>query len=91
LSSPDRADAVIGAAVQALPGFGSGAITLADLEGIKFGGTRQLFDPEPVLFVSVVETCRRLKIPICDCLCPIPPAWQTSRSITELTPAAWLA
>jgi hypothetical protein len=50
LSSPDRADAVIGAAVQALPGFGSGAITLADLEGIKFGGARQLFNPEPLLF-----------------------------------------
>ena len=32
LSSPDRADAVIGAAVQALPGFGSGAITSSDLD-----------------------------------------------------------
>jgi hypothetical protein len=38
LSSPDRADAVIGAAVQGLPGFGSGAITAADLDGMEFGG-----------------------------------------------------
>jgi len=50
LSSPDRADAVIGAAVQGLPGFGSGAITAADLDRIKFGGARLLFDPEPLLF-----------------------------------------
>ena len=50
LSSPDRADAVIGAAVQGLPGFGSGAITAADLDRIKFGGPRLLFDPEPLLF-----------------------------------------
>jgi hypothetical protein len=50
LSSPDRADAVIGASVQGLPGFGSGAITLADLDRIKFGGPRLLFDPEPFLF-----------------------------------------
>jgi hypothetical protein len=50
LSSPDRADAVIGAAVQGLPGFGSGAITAADLDLIKFGGPNALFDPEPLLF-----------------------------------------
>ena len=50
LSSPDRADAVIGATVQGLPGFGSGAITAADLDRITFGGPRLLFDPEPLLF-----------------------------------------
>jgi hypothetical protein len=50
LSSPDRADAVIGAAARVLPGSGSGAITLANLEGIKFGGAHQLFDLEPLLF-----------------------------------------
>jgi hypothetical protein len=50
LSSPDRADAVIGAAVQGLPGFGSGAITSSDLNRIKFCGARLLFDPEPLLF-----------------------------------------
>jgi len=50
LSSPDRADAVIGAAVQGLTGFGAGAITAADLDYIKFGGMRLLFDPEPLLF-----------------------------------------
>ena len=50
LSSPDRADAVIGAAVQGLPGFVSGAITASDLDGIKFGGARLLFDPEPLVF-----------------------------------------
>lgn len=50
LPSSDQADAVIGAAVQALPGFGSGAITSSDLEGIKIGGMRQLFDREPLLF-----------------------------------------
>jgi hypothetical protein len=50
LPSPDRADAVIGAAVQGLPGFRSGAITSSDLDRIKFGGARLLFDPEPLLF-----------------------------------------
>jgi hypothetical protein len=50
LSSPDRADAVLAADVQGLSGFGSGAITLADLDRIKFGGVRLLFDPEPLLF-----------------------------------------
>ena len=50
LPSPDRADAVIGAAVQGLPGFGSGAITAADVDRIKFGGPRSLFGQEPILF-----------------------------------------
>jgi len=36
--------------IQGLLGFGSGAITLADLEGIKIGGMRLLFEPEPLLF-----------------------------------------
>ncbi len=50
LSSLDRADAMIGAAVMALPGFGSGAITLADLDHIKIGVARLLFESEPTLF-----------------------------------------
>ena len=52
LSSPDRADAVIGAAVMALPGF-TGSITLDTLAGMQFGrpyGGRGLFDSEPVTF-----------------------------------------
>jgi hypothetical protein len=52
LESPDRADAVIGAAVLALPGFGGG-ITADMLTGIQFGlpqGGRALFDLEPLTF-----------------------------------------
>ena len=52
LSSPDRADAVIGAAVMSLPGF-TGNITLDTLAGMQFGrpyGGRALFDLEPVTF-----------------------------------------
>ena len=52
LSSPDRADAVIGAAVMCLPGF-TGAITRDTLAGIQFGrpqGGRALFDFESVTF-----------------------------------------
>jgi hypothetical protein len=52
LSSPDRADAVIGAAVMSLPGF-AGGITLETLAGMQFGrpqGHWVLFDSEPVTF-----------------------------------------
>ena len=45
LGSPDRADAVIGAAVMSLPGF-TGSITLDTLAGMQFGrpyGGRALF------------------------------------------------
>jgi hypothetical protein len=52
LSSPDRADAVIGAGVMCLPGF-TGAITRDTLAGMQFGrpyGGRALFDSEPVTF-----------------------------------------
>ena len=52
LSSPDRADAVIGAAVMSLPGF-AGGITLDTLAGMQFGrpqGHWVLFDSEPVTF-----------------------------------------
>jgi hypothetical protein len=45
LPSPDRADAVIGAATASLPGF-TGAVTAATLAGMKFGGfagSRTLF------------------------------------------------
>jgi hypothetical protein len=36
LSSPDRADAVIGAAVMSMPGF-TGGITMDTLAGMQFG------------------------------------------------------
>ena len=52
LESPDRADAVIGAAVMSLPGF-TGSITLDTLTGMQLGrpqGGRALFDFEPVMF-----------------------------------------
>ena len=52
LSSPDRADAVIGAAVMSLPGF-TGSITMDTLAGMQFGrpqGGRMFFDLEPVTF-----------------------------------------
>ena len=52
LSSPDRADAVIGAAVISLPGF-TGSITMETLAGMQFGrpyGDRALFDSEAVTF-----------------------------------------
>ena len=52
LESPDRADAVIGAAVMSLPGF-TGGITMETLAGIQFGppqGGRALFGFEPVTF-----------------------------------------
>jgi hypothetical protein len=52
LSSPDRADAVIGAALMSLPGF-TGAITRDTVVGIHFGrpqGHWVLFDSEPVTF-----------------------------------------
>jgi phage terminase large subunit len=52
LSSPDRADAVIGAGVMCLPGF-TGAITRDTLAGMQFGspqGGRVLFDSEPLTF-----------------------------------------
>jgi hypothetical protein len=52
LSSPDRADAIIGAAVMSLPGF-TGSITMDTLAGMHFGrppGGRALFDLEPVTF-----------------------------------------
>ena len=55
LSSPDRADAVIGAAVMALPGF-TGSITMETLAGIQFGrpyGGRALFNLEPVTFEPI--------------------------------------
>jgi len=52
LSSPDRADAVIGAAVMALSGF-TGGITLDTLAGTQFGrpqGGWAFFELEPVTF-----------------------------------------
>jgi hypothetical protein len=52
LSSPDKADGIIGAAVMSLPGF-TGGITMETLAGIQFGspqGGRALFDFEPVTF-----------------------------------------
>jgi len=52
LSSPDRADAVIGAAVTSMPWYGGG-ITAADLAWISFGRPvcgAVLFESEPVSF-----------------------------------------
>jgi hypothetical protein len=52
LSSPDRADAIIGAAVMSLPGL-TGSITMDTLAGMHFGrpqGGRALFDSEPLTF-----------------------------------------
>jgi len=52
LESPDRADAVIGAAVMSLPGF-TGGITVDTLASMQFGrpqGGRALFDFEPLTF-----------------------------------------
>jgi hypothetical protein len=62
LSSPDREDAVIGAAVMCLPGF-TGAITRDTVAGIQFGqpqGSRALFDLEPVTF-EPIQLSRRSK------------------------------
>jgi hypothetical protein len=52
LGSPDRADAMIGAATASLAGL-SGAVTAETLAGIRFGpprGGRALFDSEPLTF-----------------------------------------
>jgi transposase len=48
--------------------------------------------PRVAAIVSVVETCRRLKIPIRDYLCSILPGLANFpiNRIAELTPAAWL-
>jgi hypothetical protein len=49
--------------------------------------------PRVAAIVSVVETCRRLKIPTRDYLCSILPGLANFpiNRIAELTPAAWLA
>ena len=49
--------------------------------------------PRVAAIVSVVETCRRLKIPIRDYLCSILPGLANFpiNRIAELTPSAWLA
>jgi hypothetical protein len=49
--------------------------------------------PRVAAIVSVVETCRRLKIPVRDYLCSILPGLANFpiNRIAELTPAAWLA
>jgi hypothetical protein len=49
--------------------------------------------PRVAAIVSIVETCRRLKIPIRDYLCSILPGLANFpiNRIAELTPAAWLA
>ena len=48
--------------------------------------------PRVAAIVSVVETCRRLKIPIRDYLCSILPGLANFpvNRIGELTPASWL-
>jgi hypothetical protein len=49
--------------------------------------------PRVAAIVSVIETCRRLKIPIRDYLCSILPGLANFpiNRIAELTPSAWLA
>ena len=49
--------------------------------------------PRVAAIVSIVETCRRLKIPVRDYLCSILPGLADFpiNRIAELTPAAWLA
>jgi len=49
--------------------------------------------PRVAAIVSIVETSRRLKIPIRDYLCSILPGLANFpiNRIGELTPAAWLA
>ena len=49
--------------------------------------------PRVAAIVSIVETCRRLKIPIRDYLCSILPGLANFpiNRIAELTPGAWLA
>jgi transposase len=48
--------------------------------------------PRVAAIVSIVETCRRLKIPIRDYLCSILPGLAnfSINRIAQLTPAAWL-
>jgi hypothetical protein len=47
----------------------------------------------PTAILSIVETCRPLKIPICDYLASILPglAELPLNRVDQLTPAAWLA
>ena len=49
--------------------------------------------PRVAAIISVVETCRRLKIPIREYLCSILPGLANFpiNRIAELTPASWLA
>jgi transposase len=49
--------------------------------------------PRVAAIVSVVETCRRLKIPIREYLCSILPGLANLpiNRVAELTPASWLA
>jgi hypothetical protein len=49
--------------------------------------------PRVAAIVSVVETCRRLKIPIRDYLCSTLPGLANFpiNRVAELTPSAWLA
>jgi hypothetical protein len=55
LSSPDRADAIIGAVTAPLASLNAGAITAEALNGIRFGppcGGRMLFDSEPLTLID---------------------------------------
>ena len=49
--------------------------------------------PRVAAIVSIVETCRRLKIPIRDYLCSILPGLADFpiKRIAEFTPGAWAA
>jgi hypothetical protein len=50
LESPDRADALIGAAMLGIGARGNGAIGERELAGIFFGGGVTFFDNEPLIF-----------------------------------------
>ena len=49
--------------------------------------------PRVAAILSVVESCRRLKVPVCDYLADIVPGLANTsiQSVAELTPAAWIA
>ena len=49
--------------------------------------------PRVAAILSIVETCRRLKIPVCDYLAAVLPGLANSsvHRLPELTPTAWAA
>jgi transposase len=66
-------------------------VALGRRNWIHIGGEQA--GPRVAAIVSVIETCRRLKIPVRDYLCSILPGLANFpiNRIAELTPASWLA